>query len=145
MMKYFFCLLILLSSCNTMNKSKAGDAAESVSRYRGDYTYADGSGNVYEFNKNRFEYFPVKPEQSSTGRYSGGDYIKLKPQPGDIEKVVDLIRAALADTADHVQSRDKGTGQISIKNKSGVQSFILYMQSPHKKLIEEALIKIKNK
>jgi hypothetical protein len=44
-----------------------------------------------------------------------------------------------------VQNRDKGTGLITIKNENGGQSFILYMQSPHKKLIEEAVIKNKRK
>jgi hypothetical protein len=144
-MKYFFFLLMIVISCNPMWTNRTSDMNNSKNWYKNVYSYADGSGNVYEFNKNSLEYFPVTPEQSSTGHYSGGDYIKLKPRPGDVEKLIDLIRTAKADTADHVQNRDKGTGQISIKNKNGIQSFILYMQSPHKKSIEEALIKIKNK
>jgi hypothetical protein len=144
-MKYFFYLMVVIASCNTVQKSKTNNAGDSDSLYRDNYSYADGSGNLYEFNKSSFEYFPVKPEQSSTGHYSGGEYVKLLPRAADIEKLIDLIHFAKADTADHVQNRDKGTGQITFKNKNGLQSFILYMQSPHKKLIEEALSKIKNK
>ncbi len=143
-MKHLFYLLMFITSCNTMHKSKTSGTDNSDSKYKNDYRYADGSGNVYEFSKKNFEYFPVKPEQSSTGHYSGGEYVKLIPRAVDIEKLIDLIHLAKADTADHLQNRDKGTGQITFKNENGVQSFILYMQSPHKKLIEEALINIKN-
>jgi hypothetical protein len=145
MTKYIFSILIIITSCNSMHKSKIDKTGDADSWYKNNYSYADGSGNVYVFNTDSYEYFPVKPEQSSTGRYDGGEAVKIKPAAADIEKVIDLIHKAKADTADHVQSRDKGTGQITITNKKDEQSFILYMQSPHKKLIEEALSKIKNK
>lgn len=144
-MKYLFYLLVIITSCNIMHKSKTSETDNSDGKYKNDYSYADGSGNVYEFSKKKFEYFPVKPEQSSTGHYSGGVYVKLVPRAVDIEKLIDLIHVAKADTADHVKNRDKGTGQITFKNENGIQSFILYMQSPHKKTIEETLINIKNR
>ena len=36
------------------------------------YEYADGSANLYSLNGNTLSYDPVRPEESSTGTYSGG-------------------------------------------------------------------------
>jgi hypothetical protein len=41
------------------------------------YQYADGSANVYRIKPDSLEYIPVKPEESSTGMYSGGEPKKV--------------------------------------------------------------------
>ena len=40
------------------------------------YEYHDGSANRYIIKNETIEYIPIKPSQSSSGFYDGGDYFK---------------------------------------------------------------------
>lgn len=97
---------------------------------------ADGSGNVYycEHAANgaaRFEYRPVRPENSSTGTYSGGDPKSGPLAPEQVEALWRQVEAAVARTADHVANRDKGTvaidahgpttGNVILSGKAGAE------------------------
>ncbi len=91
--------------------------------------YSDGAANAYHFRRDEdgahFAYDPVTPEQSSTGRYSGGD-----PRSGrlDAEKLAELwahVRALEANTALHGEDRNKGTGAFHVVEGSSTRRFII--------------------
>ena len=99
-----------------------GDVSTSI-------TYSDGSANRYVFQATgdgvRFEYEPTRPEQSSTGMYSGGD-----PRAGLLDAatttaLLDQIRTLEGRTTLHVRDRAKGTGQFHIRDERGERSFII--------------------
>ena len=96
-------------------------------------SYSDGSANNYQFKQDTqegevyFEYIPVRPEQSSTGMYSGGDPRKGlldKKRTAELEKWLDKLEA---DKSLRSGSRDKGTGSFTIKSGTESRSFIIKM------------------
>jgi len=93
--------------------------------------YNDGSANGYRFDAAgdgaTYRYKPVRPEESSTGMYSGGD-----PREGalDATTVATLwqhVRALEQATQHHVEARAKGTGQFWIDDERGERGFIYAM------------------
>ena len=82
-------------------------------------TYSDGAANAYRFahaqdaNPAQFSYAPVRPEESSSGTYSGGDPASASLTADDITQLWKIVRELEADTAVHVAARAKGTGAIS--------------------------------
>ena len=98
-------------------------------------SYSDGSANNYQFKQDTkegevyFEYIPVRPEQSSTGMYSGGDPRKGlldKNQTAELEKWLDKLEK---ETSLHAKDRIKGSGSFRIKSGSETRSFLIN-QSP---------------
>lgn len=94
-------------------------------------SYADGSGNAFEFEQTStgkrasYTYSPITPERSSSGMYSGGE-----PAEGslDAEQVAGLWRRLLqleAETSLHTEERVKGTGAFRIVTRGGERSFIV--------------------
>jgi hypothetical protein len=92
-----------------------------------DYYIADGSGNLYKITSSnlQIEYNPVKPENSSTGFYSGGEYVKKtisKEQystlAGKIQKVVDNKNIRIKD-------RVKGSFAITVAKGKNKKSYLV--------------------
>jgi hypothetical protein len=98
-------------------------------------TYADGAANVYIFAQDSadgemaFEYVPVTPEQSSTGRYSGGAPVTTRVPAGDprIDELWSRIEELEADPALRAPARNKGTGAFYVKTPAGKREFIIEM------------------
>lgn len=96
--------------------------------------YSDGSANSYRFGQDgkdaavTFEYLPVRPENSSTGTYSGGE-----PKQGSLDsKQSGELRQWVAkfesDKSLRQESRDKGSGAFVIKSGGDdSRSFIIRM------------------
>lgn len=91
--------------------------------------YSDGSANAYRFEPagegGVFDYDPVRPQQSSTGMYSGGD-----PRTGTLaapalEALWRHVRALEGATVLHVTDRMKGTGAFEISDEDGTRAFII--------------------
>lgn len=110
-------------------------------------SYSDGSANHYRFGQDNpksqthFEYLPVRPEESSTGTYSGGE-----PRQGDLSaKQTDELQKWLnkleSDKSLHTESRDKGTGAFTIKSGDQTRSFIIQM-SPTLREFDQFLKKL---
>jgi len=84
-------------------------------------TYHDGSGNGFRVRRGakdraaRFEYEPVRPENSSTGMYSGGEPRKGRLSAKAAEEMWGRVRALEAQTALRAPSRDKGTGAFRLE------------------------------
>lgn len=75
---------------------------------------ADGSANVYTCEHTastpaRCSYRPIKPEESSTGRYSGGDPWEVALTREQVESIWREIAAANDDAAGHTEDRAKTT------------------------------------
>lgn len=80
--------------------------------------YADGSANRYEISATALKYVPVKPEESSTGLYSGGKPVQVVISSEQYTRVKDLFEAALAQTDQHIPNRMKTSGLVIIENGS---------------------------
>lgn len=79
---------------------------------------ADGSANVYACEHTaatpaRCSYRPVKPEESSTGRYSGGDPWEVALTREQIESIWREVAAAEQNKPGHTEDRAKTTVAVA--------------------------------
>lgn len=87
--------------------------------------YYDGSGNGYRFWKAakregaRFEYTPTRPEQSSSGVYSGGSPRKGALDPDRAAELWRRLRKLEADPALRAPARAMGTGAFEVREAKG--------------------------
>jgi hypothetical protein len=101
-------------------------------------TYADGSANVYRLTQPdasapiHFEYVPVRPEQSSSGMYSGGDPKQADFAADDarVDEVWRRVEALEGDHAIHTEERAKRTGRFGITTPAGERGFIVRHSPP---------------
>jgi len=93
--------------------------------------YADGSGNHSRFSQAsekapiQYEYSPIRPENSSSGVYSGG-----APKQGSIDdsqskELWAQVTKLAADEKIHIPDRIMGSGAIKIATPAGKQDFIV--------------------
>lgn len=91
-------------------------------------SYGDGSGNRYTFRADGdgavFEYDPVTPERSSTGRYSGGDPRSGRLDGDRLAALWQHVRALESNIALQGEDRNKGTGAFHI-TEGASRSFII--------------------
>jgi len=94
--------------------------------------YHDGSGNGFRFWKDaegegaRFEYTPIRPENSSTGFYSGGEPKSGRLDDRRARELWRWVRRLEAETSLHTDSRMKGTGAFSLtESAGGTREFII--------------------
>ncbi len=89
-------------------------------------TYSDGSANGYVFNGDgTFTYNPVRPEQSSTGMYCGGDPRAGRLEPAQLARLRELVTNLEADISLRVTDRGKGTGRFVVVDAHGTRDFII--------------------
>lgn len=108
------------------------------------YEYADGSANLYLLTETQLQYVPVKPEESSTGRYSGGDPKKITISQSQYSELKKLFDDALDNTGIHIKDRMKTSGMIT-RIGSDEDQCILKPYCGEMIAIEEALKKVLDK
>jgi hypothetical protein len=108
------------------------------------YEYADGSANLYLLTETSLEYLPVKPEESSTGMYSGGDPKTVVVTPAEFNELKDLFDKALENTSIHIPDRMKTSGMISAIGSTKKQC-IIKPYCEEMKAIEGTLKKVLSK
>lgn len=111
------------------------------------YEYADGSGNKYIINKDLkiiIEYIPIKPQLSSSGFYDGGDYKKKEITKHDFNKISSIFKEALRNKENHIESRIKTSGLLSIQEYDKKKVCILKPDSKDLREIEKLLQNIMN-
>ncbi len=108
------------------------------------YEYADGSANLYLLTETTLEYLPVKPEESSTGMYSGGDPKTVTVTPAEYNELKDLLDEALEKTSIHIPDRIKTSGMISRMGSTKKQC-IIKPYCEEMKAIEGTLKKVLSK
>lgn len=89
------------------------------------YQYADGNANVYVIKTDSLEYIPVKPEESSTGSYSGGAPKKISIRPEDFRSLQAMLETAKKKHEIHIPDRVKSSGMITTFSGSEKSNFIL--------------------
>lgn len=95
-------------------------------------TYSDGSANGFRFEQAAtgpatYQYAPVKPEESSTGIYSGGKPASGKLDAKQVETLTRFVRDFEADQKNQVTDRAKGTGAFKLDEAGGSREFIVAM------------------
>lgn len=98
--------------------------------------YLDGSGNEYIINnepKITIEYNPVKPLQSSSGIYDGGEYVKKDISELQYNNIISTLREAIENRDIYIDDRVKGSGMIILQEKN---KEIVYILEPGSKEIE---------
>ncbi len=90
-----------------------------------EYKIADGSGNQYFITTKEIEYIPVKPENSSTGMYSGGEYVKKTITPEQYSELVKKVEAVEENKQLRIKDRIKGSFAISIVHGAKEKSFLV--------------------
>lgn len=95
---------------------------------------ADGAANGYHFTRAadgsvQFVYEPVRPEQSSTGFYSGGPPREETLDAADprLTELWATLQKLAADETKHTPDRAKGTGAIAWDGLTGKRDFIIVM------------------
>lgn len=78
------------------------------------YDYADGNGNLYTISSTTITYAPVKPEESSSGVYSGGEPKTRNITSEQFEAFHILMNNAISNTSTHINERVKMSGVISV-------------------------------
>ena len=58
------------------------------------YSYYDAARSKYILNGDTIEYIPVKPVESSSGIYDGGQYTKKEIMAADRDKLLFLFKKA---------------------------------------------------
>ncbi len=109
--------------------------------------YCDGSGNEYIINNDQkftIEYNPVKPLQSSSGIYNGGDYVKKEISELQFDKIISTLREAIEKRDIYINDRMKGSGMIILQEDDKENVYILEPGSKEIRNIEENLHNIIN-
>lgn len=103
------------------------------------YHYADGSANVYIIKADSLEYIPVKPEESSTGFYSGGDPKKVAIKPEEFRSLQAMFETAKKKHEIHIPDRIKTSGMITTFSGQEKTTFIIEPGCKELKAIETEL------
>lgn len=106
------------------------------------YQYADGSANVYRITSDSLEYVPVKPEESSTGMYSGGEPKKVALTPEEFRTIRYLLEVAKDKHEIHITDRIKTSGMITTYSGNKRTNFILRPGCDEINVIEHELKKL---
>lgn len=109
------------------------------------YAYLDGSANKYELIGDSLEYNPVRPENSSSGEYSGGEYKKVIVTAEEKKALKTVFEKAIKAKDEQQENRAMMTGMVIREKKKKSKTIILKSNSIVKKEIEELLTKVISK
>lgn len=92
-----------------------------------DYSIADGSGNLYRITAAdlQIEYDPVKPENSSTGFYSGGEYVKKTISKEQYSTLAQKIHKVIDRKEIRIKDRVKGSFAITVQKGKKEHSYLI--------------------
>ncbi len=105
------------------------------------YQYADGSGNKYVLKPDtrQIAYRPVKPAQSSSGVYDGGDAATKIISSEKVTAIVKAIEDAAEKNSIHLNTRPMGSGTIVIERDGTSTRYVIDGGSPENERIEALL------
>lgn len=89
------------------------------------YEYADGNANIYLLSETELRFVPVKPAESSTGLYSGGEPRNVTVTKAQFQELKELFDSALDNSASHIKDRMKTSGLISMIGSSSKEQCII--------------------
>ena len=76
------------------------------------YYYYDGAGNKYEIKSLLISYTPLKPEQSSSGTYDGGEPYTKELSKLEFIRFVDVFERAIWNEEAHSERKEMGCGTV---------------------------------
>lgn len=138
--RYFVCFIIIFLNC--IVATTYGSKTEKTKTI---YSYSDGSGNTYVVaadGKKTIEYKPVTPEMSSSGIYSGGDYIKKEISQSQYESIISSLQKAIKNKKIHIKDRVKTSGMITIEKNKLKKTYIIKPKCKEQVNIEKVLKEI---
>lgn len=103
------------------------------------FYYLDGAANQYTITSDELSYEPVRPEESSTGSYSGGEPYKMRLSADQFEFLATVFgNAAKSEERKEgiPENRGKGTGLLIMPDGS---KHIFAMSSAQRRVIEDAI------
>ncbi len=103
------------------------------------YEYHDGSANRYIIKNDTIEYIPIKPAQSSSGFYDGGDYVKKEISKSQFNQISSVLAEAIKNYACHIRTRVKMSGRILVLEGDNKNTYILNPNSEELPKIEKIL------
>ena len=106
------------------------------------YEYLDGNSNQYLIEKEDkiiIEYIPIKPYQSSSRIYDGGDYIKKEISKLQYNQLKKSFNDTFKNKEIHIKDRVKRSGMIIIQEKSEKKICIINPDSQELQKIENNL------
>lgn len=106
------------------------------------YQYADGNGNGYLLTSSTLEYIPVKPEESSSGFYSGGEAKTVSVTANQFTALQSLFEKAMNNSAIQIDERIKMSGVITHIRGDQQTKYILKPGSAELTAIESGLTEI---
>ncbi|MGC4121665.1 MAG: hypothetical protein QM765_45215 [Myxococcales bacterium] len=104
--------------------------------------YADGSGNAWLLDGARLRYVPVRPEESSSGTYSGGEPFERSltaEERAELTSALDAAWAAVGAQVPDVPDRGMGSGLVSRERAGGRESVVLAPGCREQRVIESVL------
>lgn len=103
-------------------------------------TYADGSANRYVITSTQLNYIPVKPEESSTGMYSGGEPATVAINAQQYAALKALFEKALTQTDQQITDRIKISGLVAVGDKQVIlrpgSSILIQLEAELKKIVQ---------
>jgi len=121
----------MLAGCAAQNPQQAPQAMSAVQQAPWSLNYSDGSGNLTRFWQEsgaqdvQFSYDPVKPHESSSGTYSGGEPSKGTLTAQRTQDFWQRTRQLQSNNELHAASRMKGTGAFDLTTPEGTNSFLI--------------------
>lgn len=79
-----------------------------------DYFYSDGNSNQYILRGSTLSFNPVRPKESSSGTYSGGQPKTVTISSKQASDLKSLLEQAISNVEAHQPNRVKGTAAIII-------------------------------
>lgn len=89
------------------------------------FIYSDGCANVYTVYPDSIVYDPVRPEESSSGIYSGGEPYTAVITPEQFSRIFNEVRILEENLSLQTDQRNMMTGQFEIYSPEGISIFIV--------------------
>ena len=77
--------------------------------------YNDGSSNAHIITTDSYKYSPIKPNESSSGTYSGGEEREINLSQNQFSEIFIEALSIVENESLHIDSRMMGTGMLRIK------------------------------
>lgn len=144
MKNIFSTMLFALLGCFTVNANNYSSIQNIKNTTDTTYTYYDAARNKYVLRGDTLEYTPVKPAESSSGIYDGGNYVKIKISGSDKNNIVFLFIKGKASKKAQTKKNIKPNAFVEIEGANRNENFILKAASSInielKNLLQQLLI-----
>lgn len=104
--------------------------------------YTDQNNNSYSLSVSQINYRAIKPEQSSSGTYSGGNDRRVNISKKQFEKILTLAEQLFEDPSSHAERREMGTSILKMSQSINDKRVILYPSETRKefeKILKQTL------